>query len=522
MKKLRTDDDAPLPLQTANLPQSIQAHVINRLIVIHQLSLTLQTELDEERLLHIMLSGITAGEALGFNRALVFLLDSGGKSLVGKMAVGPINEEECRHVWQSLARKNLHLDDFVNEFDQFKKYQTAPINVQTKEITWPLEKGGRDIFARTIEEKTCFHITPEHYLDAVPEPVTDLLEVNEMITAPLVVTGKALGLVIADNKFSGRPIPEEDIQLLSIVANQTAAALSHIHLIQELEKFYTVLEEKVREAVAEKEKAQGEMIRSAKFATVGEMAVTIAHEIRNPLTAVRGFAQRLLRKSDDTETVRNYSEIIVQEVDRLNHVLGDVLDFAKNVDTHLSPVNLNEIIQNAVTLLQERFGRSNILCEMDLDPKIPICYYDGPQLTQVLINLMKNGAEAMKEGGVLEVRTKFEDGCCSLEVADTGCGIPKKELHSIFEPFFTTKTRGTGLGLAFAKRVVEEHGGQIYAKSECGQGTTFHICLPIQMKRPATEDVIESMGLAHPLVDRDDPFVSFDARGRNRAENEAN
>ncbi|MCA9433029.1 MAG: GAF domain-containing protein, partial [Candidatus Omnitrophica bacterium] len=336
--------------------------------------------------------------------------------------VGPINEEECRHVWQSLARKNLHLDDFVNEFDQFKKYQTAPINVQTKEITWPLEKGGRDIFARTIEEKTCFHITPEHYLDAVPEPVTDLLEVNEMITAPLVVTGKALGLVIADNKFSGRPIPEEDMQLLAIVANQTAAALSHIHLIQELEKFYTVLEEKVREAVAEKEKAQGEMIRSAKFATVGEMAVTIAHEIRNPLTAVRGFAQRLLRKSDDTETVRNYSEIIVQEVDRLNHVLGDVLDFAKNVDTHLSPVNLNEIIQNAVTLLQERFGRSNILCEMDLDPKIPICYYDGPQLTQVLINLMKNGAEAMKEGGVLEVRTKFEDGCCSLEVADTGCG----------------------------------------------------------------------------------------------------
>ncbi|MCA9414575.1 MAG: PAS domain-containing sensor histidine kinase, partial [Candidatus Omnitrophica bacterium] len=139
---------------------------------------------------------------------------------------------------------------------------------------------------------------------------------------------------------------------------------------------------------------------------------------------------------------------------------------------------------------------------MDLDPKIPICYYDGPQLTQVLINLMKNGAEAMKEGGVLEVRTKFEDGCCSLEVADTGCGIPKKELHSIFEPFFTTKTRGTGLGLAFAKRVVEEHGGQIYAKSECGQGTTFHICLPIQTRRPATEDVIESMGLAHPLVDR--------------------
>lgn len=519
MKKLRTDD-APLPLQSAHLPQSLQAHVINRLIVIHQLSLTLQTELDEERLLHIMLSGITAGEALGFNRALVFLLDEGGRNLVGKMGVGPINEEECRHVWRSIAAKDLHLDDFVNEFDQLKKYQTAPINLQTKEIVWPLERGGRDIFSRTVVEKTCFHVTPDHYQDALPEPVSALLEVGELVTAPLVVTGKSLGLVVADNKFSGRPIPEEDIQLLSIVANQTAAALSHIHLIHELERFYNVLEEKVREAVAEKEKAQGEMIRNAKFAAVGEMAVTIAHEIRNPLTAVRGFAQRLMRKSEDEETVRNYSEIIIQEVDRLNHVLGDVLDFAKNVDTHLSPVNLNQLVENAVILLQERFGRSNILCEMELDPKIPICHYDGPQLTQVLINLMKNAAEAMKEGGVLQVATRFEEGCCSLEVADTGCGIAPKELKRIFEAFFTTKTRGTGLGLAFAKRVVEEHGGQIYARSEIGQGTTFHICLPVQTRKPATEEVIETIGSARPLVDRDDPFVSPDARARLRAQNE--
>ena len=120
----------------------------------------------------------------------------------------------------------------------------------------------------------------------------------------------------------------------------------------------------------------------------------------------------------------------------------------------------------------------------------------------------------MKEGGVQQGPPRLVEGGCSLEVIDTGCGIPPKELQRIFEPFFTTKTRGSGLGLAIARRVIEEHGGQIYAKSRHGEGTTFHICLPVQIRKPGTEEVIETIGSAQPLVDRDDPFVSPDARAR--------
>ncbi|MCG3197669.1 MAG: Adaptive-response sensory-kinase SasA [bacterium] len=505
MEQIESGNTATLPLLAAKLSPLEQAKVINRLLVVHQLSLTLQTQLDQERLLRIMLSGITAGEALGFNRALVFLLDDSKQVLEGALGVGPINEEECRHVWQCIAERGLKLSDFINEFGHLTRYQTAQLNIRTHSIQWRVGEMD-DLFTRTLVERACFHVTPDRYHDLIPPPIADLLETQELVTAPLVVTGNALGLVVADNKFSGRPITEQDIQLLSIIANQTAAALAHIRLIKELERFQDHLEEKVREAVAEKDRAIEDMVRRAKLASVGEMAVTVAHEIRNPLTAVRGFAQRLHRKYRDPEQVHAYAEIIISEVDRLNSVLGDVLDFARNVDSVRKAVNLNDIVLRTIHLLEERFGSHQVICETDLDPSIPTCYYDEAQLTQVLINLMKNGAQAMKDGGVLFVRTQATDTHCLVDVTDTGVGIPPKIAKKIFEPFFTTKTKGTGLGLALAKRVVEEHGGEIRLDSAPGKGTTFRIMLPIRLEIPNVEEVIESIDHAKPLVDPDDPL----------------
>jgi signal transduction histidine kinase len=505
---MTTTPETSLPLiAPTGLSRTEQAMVINRLLLIHQLSLTLQTQLDQERLLRIMLSGITAGEALGFNRALVFLLDDSRQYLEGALGVGPINEEECRHVWQSIADRGLRLADFIDEFGQLTRYQTAALNICTQSIRWKIRENP-DLFTRTLDERVCFHVTPDQELDPIPAPIAELLEAQELVTAPLVVTGTALGLVVADNKFSGRPITEQDIQLLSIVANQTAAALAHIRLIQQLERFQDHLEEKVREAVSEKERAVEDMIRRAKLASVGEMAVTVAHEIRNPLTAVRGFAQRLHRKYMDPDKVHTYAEVIITEVDRLNSVLGDVLDFARNVTAKFRPVNINEIVIRTVQLLEERLGKNQVICETELDPEMPTCYYDETQVTQVLINLMKNGAQSMKEGGVLLIRTFAGNGQCILEVTDTGQGIPEKSLQRIFEPFFTTKTQGTGLGLSFAKRVVEEHGGEIQVTTRADKGTSFRVVLPIKLDAPKVDEVIESLDMAAPLVDPNDPLVA--------------
>ena len=505
--RFRSGGEAPLALLSGQMSKVEQAIVINRLILIHQLSLTLQTQLDQERLLRIMLSGITAGEALGFNQALVFLLDDQCEFLVGTLGVGPINEEECRHVWKNLSESGQTLDNFIEEFENLNKYQKTRLNLETQKIRWKVGEWD-DLLTLTLNQKSCLHVTPDRYSDLVPAPVAELLQTGEMVTAPLVVTDKPLGLVIADNKFSGRPITDLDILLLSIVANQTTGVLSQIRLIDQLEEFQNQLEEKVLEAVAEKEEALVDMVRRGKLATVGEMAVTMAHEIRNPLTAVRGFAQRLHRKRNDPETVNEYSEIITSEVDRLNRVLGDVLDFARNVDVEFKPVDLNGLVRKAVTLLEEQFGKHQVLCEVELDSDIPTCYYDATQISQVIINLMRNGAQAMKEGGVLHVTTEKNGETIILSISDTGIGIEKEMLERIFEPFVTTKTRGTGLGLALAKRVLEEHGGNIEVESTLGEGSTFRVILPVREEPPRVGEVIESLDQAGSLVDHDDFFVS--------------
>ncbi|MBK7495140.1 MAG: hypothetical protein IPI28_06985 [Candidatus Omnitrophica bacterium] len=227
---------------------------------------------------------------------------------------------------------------------------------------------------------------------------------------------------------------------------------------------------------------------------------------------MRGFAQRLLRRYGDPETVHTYAGIIIEEVDRLNSVLGDVLDFARNVDARIKPVNMNDLVRRTITLLEERFGKANILCETELSPEVPTCYYDETQLSQVLINLMKNGAQAMKEGGVILIRTAISGDKILLEVTDTGQGIEEKNLRRIFEPFFTTKTKGTGLGLSLAKRVVEEHGGVIRVQSEVGKGTTFRIILPMRLEAPRMAEVITSLDKARPLIDPADPFHTTGGR----------
>jgi signal transduction histidine kinase len=121
---------------------------------------------------------------------------------------------------------------------------------------------------------------------------------------------------------------------------------------------------------------------------------------------------------------------------------------------------------------------------------------------------MKNGAEAMTEGGVLQINTRALEDSCILEVVDTGCGIPPSKIDHIFEAFYTTKSRGTGLGLAFAKRVVEEHDGHIEAKSEIGTGTTFRIALPKRLRAPRMDEVIESLEMVKPMLDPSDPLAS--------------
>ncbi|MDO8722241.1 MAG: ATP-binding protein, partial [Syntrophales bacterium] len=211
-----------------------------------------------------------------------------------------------------------------------------------------------------------------------------------------------------------------------------------------------------------------------------EMAPVLAHEIRNPLGSIKGAAQ-YLRSETDTGENRRLLDVIIEEVDRLNSVVSQFLDYAKPHTINLKAQDINVIIERAVSIIKANNVSGNITLEMDLNPKIQNLVVDGEQIIQVILNIAFNAIDAMPEGGTLRIRTskariagETTEGAGIL-IQDTGKGIKKEDLKNIFKPFFTTKERGVGLGLAVCQRIIKNHGGYIRVKSIPGRGTIFYI-----------------------------------------------
>jgi two-component system sensor histidine kinase PilS (NtrC family) len=221
--------------------------------------------------------------------------------------------------------------------------------------------------------------------------------------------------------------------------------------------------------------------RAERLASIGRLAAAIAHEIRNPLASISGSVEILRSLPGADAEARQLVDIAVREVDRLNALITDLLDYARPKTQERAPIDLAEsVAEVAKSFQQER--REGITIETSLEKGVGVQGAPGP-LRQVLWNLVRNAAEAMPRGGRVRLVVALDRGEggapeAILTVADTGVGMSREALEHIFEPFFSTKSGGTGLGLATVARVVEEHGGSIDTQSELGQGTTFTVRFP--------------------------------------------
>jgi len=223
-----------------------------------------------------------------------------------------------------------------------------------------------------------------------------------------------------------------------------------------------------------------EKIEREKTVMLEEMAPVLAHEIRNPLGSIKGAAQ-YLRSEATSEENEKLLDVIIEEVNRLNSVVSQFLDYAKPYTLTLKPVDINHIIEKAVSIIKANDISEKITIEKELRPHLPPIMADQEQLIQVILNIAFNGIESMADGGKLIFRTtRIESNlgeAIGISIRDTGSGIKKEELNNIFKPFFTTKERGVGLGLAICRKIIRTHGGHIRAKSLVGQGSIFYIRL---------------------------------------------
>lgn len=225
------------------------------------------------------------------------------------------------------------------------------------------------------------------------------------------------------------------------------------------------------------------MQRAEQMTVVGEMAASLAHELKNLLTGLKIALQVLLENKNLSESETEIAQTTFSQIKRVESLIKDVLDFARPKEPEYKITDLNDLIEKTVSFIEALSSQTNnkgaIKVEKSLSPDIPEILVDPMQIQQVIMNLVLNSCEAMPDGGTLKVDTSLNGSSVAISVSDTGYGITSKDQEKIFKPFFTTKVKGTGLGLAISKGIVERHAGSLAIGSSQGQGTTAVITLPL-------------------------------------------
>jgi hypothetical protein len=442
-----------------------------------------ETSLDLQGLLHAILTCVTAGPGLGFNRAVLFLADDDYQDLVAAMAIGPGSPEEAQATWARLATEHIPLDQLLHRppaEDQQSGFQTLVEGLSIS-LTGGAAVEHSNPLLDAYRERRVVRITDLASLRDIPPRLREVFAGTEVVCVPLVAKDRSIGLILADNAFSREPIGVERIQLLQLLALLAGQALDNARIYKELARQAGQLKRTLEELRA----AQEQLIHSERLAMVGSVVARVSHEIRNPLTTIGGFARTLSAHPDDIERIPRNATIIVEEVEKLEALLKEMLDFTSPKPPTLEPTDVNRIITRLANVHRAELGEHKVILELDLAADLPGVLADRNQMQRVFLNLWQNALQAMDEipaerDRVLTVRTWRDERTVNVGFSDTGHGIAPTVLPHIFTPFFTTKQRGTGLGLAVVKKIIDDHKGTIEVATGQAPGSSLVISLPIE------------------------------------------
>ncbi|MBN2401115.1 MAG: PAS domain-containing protein [Spirochaetes bacterium] len=434
--------------------------------LISQVTGSIQRDEEIHRILYTILYGITSGAGLGFNRAMLFLLDQKNKFLVGEIAVGPDSMEEAIEIWNSMPQGGIDVVDLANTFNDPNRKGSKLLE---KVINTKFDIESDNIFVKSFTTLENIHVYNSWNDSSVDEYIKNFMNVSEFVVVPLIIENRAIGIIVADNKFNQVPIGNDHIELLSIFAVQASLLIDSYHNVSTLKK--------EMDKIMNKQEA---IIESEKLAAIGRISSHIAHEIRNPLVTMGGYARRIKQIANDNDKIRNAADVILKESVRLENILSNVMDLTKPQALIKNLNNINDLILDTIDLLKNVFFEKKIHITTKLSSDLPLVNSDANQIKQVILNLMQNAIDATPSGGEIEIATGIDKISESIiiNIYDTGIGIENKNLEDIFEPFFTTKITGVGLGLAIVNKIIKDHKGTISVRNRETKGTEFIITLP--------------------------------------------
>ncbi len=439
--------------------------MVHRLLLLQQFGEVTQGTLHLDKLLHLILTCITADYSFGFNRAMLFLINKDLNVLNGKLAVGPSSPEEAARMWKEVSDSHNSLLDIVDKLDYSHNIDT-PLNTMIKLMVYSLA-DAKEVVTICTKEKKPIIVKDAARDKRVSDGFRKALGVNEFICVPMIAKNEPIGVIVADNVYTAETISEDRVNTLTMFANQASLAIENAET-------YKRLEDKINQLT----ETQQRLIRSEKLAAIGTMSSYVAHEIRNPLVTIGGFAKTLSRFTFTDSKIKANIDIIIEEVKRLEKILNNITDFGKPSKPDKVNAQVCEIMGNTCILMENYFQEKHIMLQEQYETGIPEIPVDPTQIKQVFLNILMNAVEAMPDGGKLDVKIVYIDKSIKIYVIDTGKGIRQDVLQDIYDPFFTTKSSGTGVGLSVCLKIIEDHGGTIDAISEQGKGTTMLLTLP--------------------------------------------
>lgn len=530
-----------------------------------------RSTLELDRLLKMILTVVTMGDGLGFNRAILFLADKQSNALRGKMGIGPASPEEARLIWMSMEGKSL--ETIIAEIDKGQIAFDSHLDRLSQGLGISLDEDS--VLNQCVREKRPFNIQHAKSEPLVTPYMIQMLGAEAFGIVPLISRDRVIGLIWVDNLFTGKPIRDEDLQFLMGFSGHIASAIENARLFEnvslaraELKHIFESISDmvyytdkdlfirRVNQAVLDRiGKPENEIIgrkcfeifhgkdepwdqcpnfvsshtrkpfvgelydpylggtfvvsnspifdsagnfvgtvhisrditelrnlrervvHTERMAALGELAARVAHEIRNPLISIGGFARRLEKKL--TGDIQEYARIIVNEVSRLENILKEILGFVKTSRANKTRVDINELMSSVADLIIPELEQRHNVIAREFSEEAIISMLDPDRIKEAILNIFTNAAQAT-ENGTITVRTRREGEEAVIEMIDTGCGIREEDLRNIFNPFFTTKPQGTGLGLTVTYKIIQEHSGKIKVESVWGGGTAFRIYLPLE------------------------------------------
>ncbi len=424
--------------------------------------------LDLDRILRIILTSVTAGSGLGFNRAILFLLTD--DYLEARLGIGVSSWEEANRFWPQIEQ-----DLSLGETIEFALESSMHEVMHVREIVanWKIRADDTNnvliTCVRDLESRV--HDSSQSGMNGIAQR----LGTENYAVVPLVHGGEAIGVIVADNGVTRRPIDEHSLRLLRLLTREASFAIVNGRLYEKLLEHAHTLE-----AAYDRIRSQQKLIvQGQNMAALGQIAEAISHEMRNPLAPIGAFSRSIRREVKHDSPFAERLDTIIHEADRLERVVSAVSAMASPPRPVLEPVSLSQLVHEIFDYYKVDSQSHGIKLAVEIAPDIPWPHLDVHQWRQLFMNLVANAITATPAGGTVSVRARQrDDGGFRITVADTGVGVPESEIPKVFSAFYTATPTGDGMGLNVVAQIVKLHHGSIHVESAPNEGTQVHIDVP--------------------------------------------